>query len=233
LPKNLSLALGTPSVTLLEMVRAFGVFAAGGNLAEPLFILKVTDRNGNVLEEDEPSIKPALSPETAYIMTDMLKNVVQSGTARSAAKLGKNIAGKTGTTSDYRDNWFIGYNPQLVAGVWVGYDDHRSIGDKETGASTALPIWMSFMTEASRGKEDEEFPVPEGISWMDVNLRERYPMPVFESSPVARIPYVPGASAPAPVPAKASPEKPLDAVKVEPADLTGISADQQPSRASW
>ena len=233
LPKNLSLALGTPSVTLLEMVRAFGVFADGGNLAEPLFILKVTDRNGNVLEEDEPSTKPALSPETAYIMTDMLKNVVQSGTARAAAKLGKNIAGKTGTTSDYRDNWFIGYNPHLVAGVWVGYDDHRSIGDKETGASTALPIWMSFMTEASHGKGDEEFPVPEGIGWMDVNLRERYPMPVFESSPVARIPYLPGVSAPAPVPAKATPEKPLDPVTVEPADLTGISADQQPSRASW
>ncbi|HEX2386901.1 MAG TPA: PBP1A family penicillin-binding protein, partial [Candidatus Binatia bacterium] len=105
LPKNLSLALGTPSVTLLEMVRAFGVFPAGGNLAEPLFILKVTDRNGNVLEEDEPSVKPVLSPEVAYVMTDMLKNVVQSGTARSAAKLGKNIAGKTGTTSDYRDGW--------------------------------------------------------------------------------------------------------------------------------
>jgi membrane peptidoglycan carboxypeptidase len=91
-------------------LRAFGVFAAGGNLADPLFILKVTDRNGNVLERDEPTVKPALSPEVAYIMTDMLKNVVQSGTARSAAKLGKNIAGKTGTTSDYRDGWFIGYN---------------------------------------------------------------------------------------------------------------------------
>jgi penicillin-binding protein 1A len=232
LPKNLSLALGTPSVTLLEMVRAFGVFAAGGNLAEPLFILKVTDRNGNVLEEDEPAAKPALSPEIAYIMTDMLKNVVQSGTARSAAKLGKNIAGKTGTTSDYRDGWFIGYNPDLVAGVWVGYDDHRSVGDKETGASTALPIWQSFMTVASQGKEEEEFPVPEGISWMDVNLRERYPMPVFEISPVAKIPYI-AAHAPAPVPAKGTAEKPLDSPAVEPADLTGISADPTPSRASW
>src|SRR5689334_4437136 len=234
LPKNLSLALGTPSVTLLEMVRAFGVFAAGGNLAEPLFILKVTDRNGNVLEEDEPAAKPVLSPEIAYIMTDMLKNVVQSGTARAAAKLGKNIAGKTGTTSDYRDGWFIGYNPNLVAGVWVGYDDHRSVGDKETGAGTALPIWQSFMTEATRGKEEEEFPVPEGISWMDVNLRERYPMPVFEASPVAKIPYLAAhAPAPLPVPAKGTAEKPLDSPAVEPADLTGISADPTPSRAAW
>ena len=230
LEKNLSLALGTPSVTLLEMVRAFGVFAAGGNLADPLFILKVTDRNGNVLEENEPTVKAALAPEVAYIMTDMLKNVVQSGTARAAAKLGKNIAGKTGTTSDYRDGWFIGYNPGLAAGVWVGYDDHRSIGDKETGASTALPIWLSFMTEASKGKQEEDFAVPEGINWMEVNLHERYPMPVFESSPVARIPYVPGARSPSALPAKDAGEKSLDAPKVEPKDLTGISADGQASR---
>jgi len=230
LEKNLSLALGTPSVTLLEMVRAFGVFAAGGNLADPLFILKVTDRNGNVLEENEPTVKAALAPEVAYIMTDMLKNVVQSGTARAAAKLGKNIAGKTGTTSDYRDGWFIGYNPGLAAGVWVGYDDHRSIGDKETGASTALPIWLSFMTEASKGKQEEDFAVPEGINWMEVNLHERYPMPVFESSPVARIPYVPGARSHSALPAKDAGEKSLDAPKVEPKDLTGISADGQASR---
>src|ERR1043165_5100156 len=196
--KNLSLALGSPSVTLLEMVRAFGVFAGAGKLAEPLFILKVTDRDGSVLEENEPSVKPALSPEVAYVMTDMLRNVVQSGTARAAAKLGKNIAGKTGTTSDYRDNWFIGYNPSLVAGVWVGYDDHRSIGDKETGASTALPIWLAFMKTANEGKEEEDFAVPEGINWMDVNLRERYPLPLYENSPVAKIPYISVARSPAP-----------------------------------
>ena len=233
LEKNLSIALGTPSVTVLEMVRAFGVFAGGGNLAEPLFILKVTDRDGKVLEENQPAVKQVLSPEVAYVMTDMLKNVVQSGTARAAAKLGKNIAGKTGTTSDFRDGWFIGYDPSLVAGVWVGYDDHRSIADKETGASLALPIWLSFMTEARQGKEDEDFPVPEGINWTEVNLRERYPMPVFESSPVARIPSVVAARPPVPVPAKDGGEKSLNSPKVEPADLTGISTEGQPSRASW
>jgi penicillin-binding protein 1A len=233
LEKNLSLALGTPSVTLLEMVRAFGVFAAGGNLAEPLFILKVTDRDGKVLEENEPVAKQVLPPEIAYVMTDMLKNVVQSGTARAAAKLGKNIAGKTGTTSDFRDGWFIGYDPNLVAGVWVGYDDHRSIADKETGASLALPIWLSFMAEAREENDDEDFPVPEGINWMDVNLRERYPLPVFESSPMARIPYVSTARTPSPVPAKEASDKSLNSPKVEPADLTGISAEGQPARAAW
>ncbi|HTM09535.1 MAG TPA: PBP1A family penicillin-binding protein [Verrucomicrobiae bacterium] len=233
LEKNLSLALGTPSVTLLEMVRAFGVFAAGGNLAEPLFILKVTDRDGKVLEENEPVAKQVLPPEIAYVMTDMLKNVVQSGTARAAAKLGKNIAGKTGTTSDFRDGWFIGYDPNIVAGVWVGYDDHRSIADKETGASLALPIWLSFMTEAREENDDEDFPVPEGINWMDVNLRERYPLPVFESSPIARIPYVSTARTPSPVPAKEASDKSSNSPKVEPADLTGISAEGQPARTAW
>jgi len=232
--KNLSLALGSPSVTLLEMVRAFGVFAGGGKLAEPIFILKVTDRDGTVLEENEPSVKPALSPEVAYVMTDMLKNVVQSGTARAAAKLGKNIAGKTGTTSDYRDNWFIGYNPSLVAGVWVGYDDHRSIGDKETGASTALPIWLAFMKTANAGKEEEDFAVPEGINWMDVNLRERYPLPLFESSPVAKIPYISSARSPTPAPVKESvPTAPESLPKTEAAGLTEEPADGPPNRASW
>ncbi|HEY1372442.1 MAG TPA: PBP1A family penicillin-binding protein [Candidatus Binatia bacterium] len=232
--KNLSLALGSPSVTLLEMVRAFGVFADGGKLAEPLFILKVTDRDGSILEESESSAKPVLSPEIAYVMTDMLKNVVQSGTARAAAKLGKNIAGKTGTTSDYRDNWFIGYNPSLVAGVWVGYDDHRSIGDKETGASTALPIWLSFMKTASAGKEEEEFAVPEGINWMDVNLRDRYPLPLFESSPVAKIPYVSTGRAPAPAPVKDSSPTTLDLLpKTEATAAPEEPAEGLPSRTAW
>jgi penicillin-binding protein 1A len=217
--KNLSLALGSASVSLLEMVRAFGVFAGGGNLAEPLFILKVTDRYGNVLEENEPTTKAVLSPEIAYVLTDMLKNVVQSGTARAAAKLGPNVAGKTGTTSDFRDGWFIGYTPEFVAGVWVGYDDHRPLGDKETGANTALPIWLNFMSGAGQGNSPAEFPVPEGINWLEVNLSERYPLPVFESSPVARIPYA-SMSKTASVPANTALDKTIDPdAKLPAADL--------------
>lgn len=219
LEKNLSLALGSASVSLLEMVRAFGVFAGGGNLAEPLFILKVTDRYGNVLEESEPTSKAVLSPEIAYVLTDMLKNVVQSGTARAAAKLGPNVAGKTGTTSDFRDGWFIGYTPEFIAGVWVGYDDHRPLGDKETGANTALPIWLNFMSGAGQGNSPAEFPVPEGINWLEVNLSERYPLPVFESSPVARIPYA-SMSKTASVPAKTALDKTIDPdAKLPAADL--------------
>jgi penicillin-binding protein 1A len=219
LEKNLSLALGSASVSLLEMVRAFGVFAGGGNLAEPLFILKVTDRYGNVLEESAPTSKAVLSPEIAYVLTDMLKNVVQSGTARAAAKLGPNVAGKTGTTSDFRDGWFIGYTPEFIAGVWVGYDDHRPLGDKETGANTALPIWLNFMSGAGQGNGRVEFPVPEGIHWLEVNLSERYPLPVFESSPVARIPYA-SMSKTASVAAKTALDKMIDPdAKLPAADL--------------
>jgi len=234
LEKNLALGLGTASVTLLEMVRAYGVFAGGGLLAEPLFILKVTDRNGNVLEENEPEVEPVLAPEVAYVMTDMLKNVVQSGTARAAAKLGKNVAGKTGTTSDFRDGWFIGYTPEIAAGVWVGYDDHRPLGDKETGANTALPIWLSFMSRAPLSKAAEDFPVPEGINWQEVNLRERYPMPVFESTPLARIPFATGAKIAPALPARAEPETPpeIDA-PAAPADPGPRAEAGLPRGVAW
>lgn len=203
LDKNLSLALGSSSVSLLEMVRAYAVFANGGELAEPLFITKVTDRDGKVLEENDPNLKRVLSPEIAYVLTDMLKNVIQSGTGRAAAKLGRHVAGKTGTTSEYRDGWFIGYTPNLIAGVWVGYDDHRPLDDKETGARTALPIWLTFMSGAGQGAGAEDFPVPEGIDWLEVNLKDGgYPLPVFESSPLTKIPFVSGSNMAPPTPRK-------------------------------
>lgn len=191
--KNLSLALGTSSVSLFEMVRAYAVFANGGNLVKPIFITKVTDRNGKVLEENVPQHAQVLSAEVSYVLTDMLKNVIQSGTGKAAAVLGPHIAGKTGTTSDFRDGWFIGYSPRLVAGVWVGYDDFHPLGEKETGARTALPIWLSFMKSAVQDQRLEDFPEPQGIGWLDVNLKGNgYPLPVFESAPVTKIPFVTG-----------------------------------------
>ncbi len=203
LDKNLALSLGSSSMSLLELVRAYAVFANGGQLLDPLFITKVTDRDGKVLEENNPNLKQVLSPEIAYVLTDMLKNVIQSGTGRAAAKLGRHIAGKTGTTSEYRDGWFIGYTPELIAGVWVGYDDHRPLGDRETGARTALPIWLTFMTEAGQGAGSEDFPVPEGIDWLEVNLKDGgYPLPVFESSPLTKIPFVSGSNMTPPTPRK-------------------------------
>jgi penicillin-binding protein 1A len=198
--RNLAISLGSSSVSLLELVRAYAVFANGGQRVEPLFVTKVTDRHGRVLEENSPEIRQAIAPQVSYVLTDMLKNVIQSGTGRAALKLGRSVAGKTGTTSDFRDGWFIGYTPSLIAGVWVGYDDHRPVGDRETGARTALPIWLAFMTEASRDSRPTDFPVPEGIDWVEVNFKEAgYPLPVFESSRVARIPLVSGSKIAPPV----------------------------------
>lgn len=203
LDKNLSLALGSSSVSLLEMVRAYAVFANGGQLVEPLFITKVTDRDGKVLEDNTTNLKQVLSPAIAYVVTDMLKNVIQSGTGRAAAKMGHHVAGKTGTTNEFRDAWFIGYSPELIAGVWIGYDDHRSLGDKEAGARTALPIWLSFMTEAGQEAGSADFPVPDGIDWLEVNLKDGgYPFPVFESSQVTKIPFISGSHIAPPAPKK-------------------------------
>jgi penicillin-binding protein 1A len=191
LERNLSLALGASSVTLLEMVRAYAAFASGGSLPRPLFITRITDRDGRVLETQEPHREPVLPPDVAYVLTNMLENVVQSGTARRAAALGFPVAGKTGTSSEFRDAWFVGYTPWLVAGVWVGYDDHRSLGEGETGGKVALPIWIAFMAEAARDRAPQAFPVPETIEWVDVDFKANgYPMPLFESAHRSRIPVI-------------------------------------------
>ena len=108
------------------------------------------------------------SPETAYLVTNLLKGVIAQGTGWKARELGRPAAGKTGTTNDYRDAWFIGYTPSLVAGVWVGYDNHSGIGPKETGARAALPLWLEFMKKAHAGREPEDFSVPEGIIFKQV-----------------------------------------------------------------
>jgi len=193
LERNLSLSLGSSSVSLLEMVRAYSVFASGGMRAKPLFITRVSDREGKVLEESQPDLERAISAEIAYIMTDMLRNAIQSGTGRAAAELGLPLAGKTGTSSDFRDAWFVGYTPELVTGVWVGYDDHRPLGEKETGGRTALPFWLAFMREASRDSETDDFPVPTGIEWSAVNLKANgYPVPLFERSLETNIPFASG-----------------------------------------
>jgi penicillin-binding protein 1A len=161
----------------------------------------VTDRDGKTLHETRPRLTRALSPEVSFVLTDMLRNVVQSGTGRGANHLGVPVAGKTGTSSEFRDAWFVGYTPSLSAGVWIGYDDLRPLGDKETGGRTALPIWLAFMKEATRDAGGEAFPVPDGIEWLQVDFtKDGYPLPLFELSPQNSIPYIPAVKAkPVPV----------------------------------
>ena len=133
------------------------MFPNDGVRVAPRYITKVTDYEGRILEEDFSDIKDVVSSHTARIMTSMLREVVLHGTAVAAAKMPYPLAGKTGTTNDFTDAWFVGFSPSLTCGVWIGYDEKKSLGEKETGAHAALPIWMQFMNVALAGKDPGEF----------------------------------------------------------------------------
>ena len=193
--RDLSIALGTSGVSMPELTSAFAVFANGGERVKPIFLKKIVTMGGEVLEEntpyvemeekeeeEEPSQTPppvlkerVVSPQIAFIMTHLLQGVVQHGTGQRAKVLGRPIAGKTGTSSDYSDAWFIGYTPSLLAGVWVGFDDKTSLGKNETGARAALPIWISFMDRALRNTPVETPKPPKGITLVKVNLETGLP----------------------------------------------------------
>jgi penicillin-binding protein 1A len=162
--QNLSLALGSSEVTLLELTSAYSVIADRGIRNEPLFLLKVEDRSGNVLERNAPRPFEVLSEETAATMTSMMQSVMDHGTGFPARSRGFTLpaAGKTGTMDDYMDAWFVGFVPSLSCGVWIGYDAKKPIGRGMTGARAALPAWADFMIGATRGRPVEDFPVPAG-----------------------------------------------------------------------
>jgi penicillin-binding protein 1A len=152
LPPYLPLALGSADMKLIEHVSAFTVFPDEGIRIDPHMIRRVTSYDGALLEEAHPSIHEVIPPEVAHTMTAMLEEVVQFGTGIEAKQLKRPAAGKTGTTQDYTDAWFVGFTPQLTSGVWVGYDDKQiSLGKKETGAKAALPIWLQFMQNGMAG----------------------------------------------------------------------------------
>jgi penicillin-binding protein 1A len=162
LPPYLPVALGSAEITLIEQTSAYSVFPNDGVRVTPHYITKVTDYEGRVLEEDYPDVKDVISARTARIMTSMLREVVMHGTGIAAAKLPFPVAGKTGTTNDFTDAWFVGFSPSMTCGVWTGFDEKRSLGSKETGARAALPIWMNFMNAAMAGKDPGQFqPAPD------------------------------------------------------------------------
>lgn len=140
----LSLSLGAFEITLQELVSAFSVFPNKGVRARPYLIAKIEDKDGNILEENLPSTEEVISPQIAYMMTYILQGVIQRGTAKAAASLNWPLGGKTGTTNKFTDAWFIGFSPSLCAGVWVGYDSKVTMGEKQSGAVVALPIWIDF-----------------------------------------------------------------------------------------
>jgi penicillin-binding protein 1A len=158
LPPYLPLALGAADLTLMEHTSAFTVFPDDGIHIEPHYIKRVTSYDGAVLEEPRPNVTDVIPPDVARTMVAMLEDVVQFGTGVRAKELGRPSAGKTGTTNDFTDAWYLGFTPQLTAGVWVGNDDKRvSLGKKETGAKAALPIWLEFMQQATQGMPVESF----------------------------------------------------------------------------
>lgn len=163
LDPNLTMVLGTSEVTLLELTAAYSVFPGGGLWTKPFGILDVLDRQGKSVWRAKLQKRTVISSEAAAIMTDMLKAVVMEGTGQEAMRIGRPLAGKTGTTDGYKDASFIGFSPTIIAGVWVGLDNHGTLGDKETGARTALPIWIHFMDQVLRGRLCQDFDQPEGV----------------------------------------------------------------------
>ena len=158
-----SLVLGSFEVTPLELATAYAVLAGGGKRVEPRFFTSVEDASGGNVVENGPISRSVVSPESAYLVTDMLRTAIDAGTGREIRSrgLGVDVAGKTGTTNDTRDGWFVGYTPELLAVVWVGYDDNRELG--LSGAEAALPIWARFMKAALAGGENDSFVPPPGI----------------------------------------------------------------------
>lgn len=207
LTNDLTLALGSSSISLLHLVSAYNVFPNYGDFIPPYYIKRIVDRNGAVIESNDvvpntvnfissttltaSTITPTslqgttgtsmttstvhvVDPATAYVMTSMLKNVVRHGTGWRAGAIGRPAAGKTGTTEDNRDAWFIGFTPNIIAGVWVGFDDNRSLGIAETGGDAAAPIWLDFMKNAVAPYPDSDFPIPPGVVFARIDSKTGY-----------------------------------------------------------
>lgn len=177
LRREMALALGVSEVTPLELVSAYGVFANGGVRAEPFAIRKVTDQQGRILEQHVTETQEVMRPETAFVLVNVMKGVIERGTGTRARVLERPLAGKTGTTDDATDLWFVGFSPSFVAGVWIGYDIKRSLGSAETGGRLALPIWVQFMRKALGDTEPADFPVPENVIPVSVDPLSGHAVP--------------------------------------------------------
>ncbi|MEC8192721.1 MAG: transglycosylase domain-containing protein [Myxococcota bacterium] len=186
---DLSMGLGSSSLTMVELSRAYSAFATYGNLVEPYFIEEVVDRDGTVIESHQPvdAWPVAMEPGVASVAHWLLRGVATGGTAAKTNQLGIEVAGKTGTTNSFRDAWFVGYNPEMVTSVWVGFDQPKNMGQTFTGGDTALPIWMDYMKQAAPRASAPRFPNLKGVVWA----------PIDETSGLVaeggrRMPFLPG-----------------------------------------
>ncbi len=167
-----SLALGTVEVTPLELTSAYQVFANIGVKCEPFFIKKIVAPDGKILEENKPNCREVLPPPETRVLVDMLRAVVLEGTGARAKNINRVIAGKTGTTNNYQDAWFVGFSPDLVTGVWVGYDVKKSLGNGMSGSRAALPIWLDYMKHALQYYPNRDFPLPPESIIVPINMEE-------------------------------------------------------------
>ena len=211
LPPYLSLALGASEATLVNMVSAYSAFANRGVRMAPYGIVSIADRQGTILEEHRPEPHEAIRADTAFVMTNLLHGVVQRGTAAAARELDWPMAGKTGTVDDNTDAWFVGFDPNITVGVWVGYDEKKPIGSTETGATAALPIWTDFMRAYidSRGDRTNppEFEAPGNIVYvtLDSGIAEAF---INGTQPQTAFPAEPAVTPPPSPEAVPSPDEP-------------------------
>jgi len=168
LPENLSIALGSSAVTLMNLCQAYTAFARGGSYVKPRLVLSVKSAWGETLFTSQPEYVEAVSPQNAFLMVSMLKEVINVGTGGAAKVLGRPLAGKTGTTNNEQDAWFVGFTPHLLSGVYVGYDQLQSMGRENSGAHAALPIWLEYRKAIEDRYPPDDFPPPEGIVWARV-----------------------------------------------------------------
>ena len=175
LEENLSISLGSSGMTLYDLVSAYSAFANMGNRIKPTVIRNIKNRREEVLFSSIPEITQPISPGTAHIITSLMESVVKNGTAKKVKALKRPVAGKTGTTNNYVDAWFMGYTPDLVTGVWVGKDKDEPLGRNETGSRAAIPIWLQFMQEALANKPIINFPVPSDIQFLKVQSKSGEP----------------------------------------------------------
>lgn len=178
--RDLSISLGSSGMSLLEVVNAYAVFNNLGYLAQPVFITKILDREGNIIEEANIKKEKVMEKNTAYLMTSLLESVVKEGTGHRVRALNRPVAGKTGTTNNLYDAWFVGYTPRYVTGTWVGYDKEAPLGKGETGSRAASPIWLDFMQKVLEGKPVRVFQVPEGVVFSKIDA-ETGLLPIPES----------------------------------------------------
>jgi penicillin-binding protein 1A len=174
-PPYLPMALGAGSVTPMQMAVGYAAFANGGFRVSPYFIKRIEDEKGKILEQSQPTLaaeqaKQIIDPRNAFLMTSMMQDVIQRGTATKAKQLGRtDLAGKTGTTNNHVDAWFCGYQADLVAISWIGFDNPKPLGNNETGGHAALPMWMSYMSKALKGVPVAVYTPPSGITAAKIN----------------------------------------------------------------